>query len=106
MTVYANHEWIGFYEAAALETDVTILPKKIEAAEHAISQRVMATQIDDSERQAMFMALCALMALWETQLRQPMCSQSRDQSNIVSPLNGRCSGQAGVGGSGQSSISI
>ena len=62
--MYANHEWIRFYEAAALETDVTILPKKIEAAEHAISQRVMATQIDDSERQAMFMALCALMALW------------------------------------------
>jgi hypothetical protein len=37
----AQYEWIKFYEAAVLETDPESLPRRIEAAQYAIGQRVM-----------------------------------------------------------------
>jgi hypothetical protein len=59
----ANYIWMPFYEAAVLETDLTVLPSRIETAQYAIGQRVIKLTIDDEERRAIVRTLNALAAL-------------------------------------------
>jgi hypothetical protein len=59
----ANYAWMPFYEAAVLETDPTVLPSRIAAAQNAIGQRVIQIAIDDQERRAVVKTLNALAIL-------------------------------------------
>jgi hypothetical protein len=59
----ANYIWMPFYEAAVLETDLTVLPSRIEAAQYAIGQRVIKLALDDEERRAIVKTLNALAIL-------------------------------------------
>jgi hypothetical protein len=59
----ASYVWMPFYEAAVLETDPTVLPSRIAAAQNAIGQRVIQIAIDDQERRAIVKTLNALAVL-------------------------------------------
>jgi hypothetical protein len=54
-----QYEWMKFYEAAVLETDPESLPRRIEAAQYAIGQRVIKFNVDDSERREIIRTLNA-----------------------------------------------
>ena len=67
----AQYAWLKFYEAAILETNSEVLPERIEAAQHAIGQRVITLALDDAERLAIIKTLNALTLLRRE--RRPRC---------------------------------
>jgi hypothetical protein len=69
-----QYEWMKFYEAAVLETDPASLPRRIEAAQYAIGQRVIKLNVDDSERREIIRTLNALSLLKRERYRNPVCS--------------------------------
>jgi hypothetical protein len=84
-----QYEWMKFYEAAVLETDPLSLPRRIEAAQNAIGQRVIKTKLKESERKEIVRTLNALSVLKRGAYRNPICHQCRDANDPVTPLNGR-----------------
>ena len=85
----AQYEWMKFYEAAVLETDPVSLPRRIEAAQNAIGQRVIKINMDDSERREIVRTLNALSVLKRERYRSPVCHQCKDTHDPVTPINGR-----------------
>jgi hypothetical protein len=69
-----QYGWIKFYEAAVLETDRESLPRRIEAAQYAIGQRVIKFNVDDSERREIVRTLNALSLLKRERCRNPVCN--------------------------------
>ena len=55
-----TYDWLKFYEAAVLETDDQLLPKRIQEAQYAIGQRVTRDAVDDNERRAIVHVLTLL----------------------------------------------
>jgi hypothetical protein len=55
-----TYDWLKFYEAAVLETDDQVLPKRIQEAQYAIGQRVTRDPVDDNERRAIVHVLTLL----------------------------------------------
>lgn len=84
-----QYEWMKFYEAAVLETDPVSLPRRIEAAQYAIGQRVIKFNVDDSERREIIRTLNALSVLKRERYRSPVCHQCKDTHDPVTPINGR-----------------
>ena len=84
-----QYEWMKFYEAAVLETDPESLPYRIEAAQNAIGQRVIKFDLEDSERKEIVRTLNALSLLKRERYRNPVCHQSKDTHDPVTPINGR-----------------
>jgi hypothetical protein len=83
------YEWMKFYEAAVLETDPVSLPRRIEAAQYAIGQRVIKFNVDDSERREIVRTLNALSVLKRERYRNPVCHQCKDTHDPVTSINGR-----------------
>ncbi len=84
-----QYEWMKFYEAAILETDLFSLPSRIEAAQNAIGQRVIKINLEDSERREIVRTLNALSVLKRDAYRNPVCHQCKDAHDPVTPTNGR-----------------
>jgi hypothetical protein len=84
-----QYEWMKFYEAAVLETDLMSLPLRIEAAQNAIGQRVIKIHVEDSERREIVRTLNALSVLKRDAYRNPICHQCKDAHDPVTPMNGR-----------------
>lgn len=75
-----QYEWMKFYEAAVLETDPESLPRRIEAAQYAIGQRVIKLNVDDSERREIVRTLNALSLLKREWYRNP---NSRSEGDLT-----------------------
>jgi hypothetical protein len=84
-----QYEWSKFYEAAVLETDPMSLPSRIEAAQNAIGQRVIKTNLAESERKEIVRTLNALSALKRDAYRNPVCHECKDSHDPVTPINGQ-----------------
>ena len=84
-----QYAWMKFYEAAVLETDPLCLPRRIEAAQHAIGQRVITINLEESERKEIVRTLNALSALKRDANRYPICHQCKDTHEPVTAINGR-----------------
>jgi hypothetical protein len=76
--VDAQYEWLKFYEAAVLETNPTVLSERIEAAQNAIGQRVIAIAVDETERRAIIRTLNALAALKRERSPRGLCCHCLD----------------------------
>jgi hypothetical protein len=89
--VNVSYEWMKFFEAAALETNPNILPRRIEDAKDAIGQRIIRGTIDETERRAVVKTLNALAALKRerSMSRNPLCYQCKDTHDLVTPMNGK-----------------
>jgi hypothetical protein len=84
-----QYEWMKSYEVAVLETDPLCLPRRIEAAQHAIGQRVITINLEESERKEIVRTLNALSALKRDANRYPICRQCKDTHDPVTAVNGR-----------------
>jgi hypothetical protein len=87
--VDAQYEWLKFYEAAVLETNPTVLSERIEAAQNAIGQRVIAIAVDETERRAIIRTLNALAALKRERSPRGLCCHCLDAHDLVTAMNGK-----------------
>jgi len=89
--VNISYEWMKLFEAAVLETNPNILPRRIEDAKDAIGQRIVNGAVDENERRAVVKTLNALAALKRerSMSRNPLCYQCKDTHDLVTPMNGK-----------------
>jgi hypothetical protein len=89
--VNISYEWMKLFEAAVLETNPNILPRRIEDAKDAIGQRVVRSAIDETERRAVVKTLNAIAVLKRERSisRNPLCYQCKDTQDLVTPMNGK-----------------
>ena len=85
----AQYKWLEFYEAAVLETNSEVLLERIEAAQHAIGQRMITLALDDAERLAIIKTLNALTLLRRERRPRCVCCQCLDAHDPVTPANGK-----------------
>jgi hypothetical protein len=89
--VNESYGWMKLYEAAVLETNLNILPSRIEDVKDAIGQRVVRGAVDEAEGRAVVKTLNALAVLKRERSvsSNPLCYQCKDTHDLVTRLNGK-----------------